>query len=199
MDYPKSILGLIDNFSSLPGIGKKTAERLALHIYSNMNKDDIEVFAKNLVNVKSNLHPCKVCGNLTEEELCPICMDETRDKSQVMVVENIKDLFVIEKLEVFHGIYHVLGGAIDFSNGIGVEDIDIPHLIERVKQGEIKELILACNATLEGETTARYIKSLLEDYDIKITRIAHGLPVGGDIAYADQTTVLKALEGRRNY
>lgn len=199
MDYPKSILGLIENFASLPGIGKKTAERLALHVYSNMKEDLIENFAQNLLNVKKNLHPCKLCGNLTEEELCPICLDESRDKSQVMVVENIKDLFVIEKLGVFKGVYHVLGGAIDFSNGIGVEDIDIMHLIERVEEGTIKELILACNATLEGETTARYIKSLLEDYDIKITRIAHGLPVGGDISYADQTTVLKALEGRRTY
>ena len=116
-----------------------------------------------------------------------------------MVVETVKDLFVLEKLGVFNGVYHVLGGAIDFSNGIGVEDINIKSLIERVKQGQIKELILACNATLEGETTSRYIKALLEEFDVKITRIAHGLPVGGDISYADQITVLKALEGRRNY
>lgn len=199
MDFPKSLLGLVSNFSSLPGIGKKTAERLALHVYSNMSEEVIEDFAKNLVNVKKNLHHCKVCGNLTETELCPICGDDTRDSSQVMVVENIKDLFVIERLGVYQGVYHVLGGAIDFSNGIGVEDIDINGLIERVKSGSINELILACNATLEGETTSRYIKALLDEFDVKITRIAHGLPVGGDIAYADQTTVLKALEGRRKY
>lgn len=199
MEFPKSILGLIDNFSSLPGIGKKTAERLALHIYSNSSDEEIERFSKNLIDVKKNLHHCKVCGNLTENDICSICSDLNRDHSQVMVVENIKDLFIIERLQAFNGVYHVLGGAIDFSNGIGVEDIDISGLIERVKTGTIKELILACNATLEGETTSRYIKALLEDYDVKITRIAHGLPVGGDIAYADQTTILKALEGRRKY
>lgn len=199
MNYPKSILGLIDSFELLPGIGKKTAERLALYVYSNLDEEQIEHFATNLVNVKKNLHHCLCCGNLTEQEYCEICLDKQRQQSQVMVVENVKDLIVIEKLGVYQGVYHVLGGAIDFSNGIGVNDINIPSLIERVKRGEIKELILACNATLEGETTSRYIKSLLEDYDLKITRIAHGLPVGGDISYADQTTVLKALEGRRNY
>lgn len=199
MDYPKSILGLIESFASLPGIGKKTAERLAMHVYSNMTEVDIEQFAQNLLDVKKNLHQCRICGNLTEEDICPICSDSTRDHHQVMVVENVKDLFIIERLKAFNGVYHVLGGAIDFSKGIGVEDIAIPALVERVKNDKIEEIILACNATLEGETTSRYIKALLEDFDVKITRIAHGLPVGGDIAYADQTTVLKALEGRRNY
>ena len=199
MEYPKSILSLIESFSKLPGIGKKSAERLALHVYSNMSEDDTLEFAQSLSSVKQNLKHCEICGNLTEDKLCSICASDEREKSQVMVVETVKDLFVLEKLGVFNGVYHVLGGAIDFSNGIGVEDINIKSLIERVKQGQIKELILACNATLEGETTSRYIKALLEEFDVKITRIAHGLPVGGDISYADQITVLKALEGRRNY
>lgn len=199
MEYPRAINDLVESFSSLPGIGKKTALRLALHVYSNMNDDQTTTFAKNLVNVKKNLHHCKICSNLSEDEICPICSDNKRDSSLVMVVENVKDLFVIESLNAYKGLYHVLNGAIDFSSGVGIEDINIASLIERVKSGTIKELILACNATLEGETTSRYIKALLSDEDIKITRIAHGLPVGGDISYADQVTVLKALEGRRNY
>ena len=199
MEYPKSIQNLIEAFQTLPGIGKKSAERLALHVYSSMKLEDAEKFASSLVDVKQKLHSCKICGNLTEGEICPICSNPDRLKNHLMVVEHVKDLFVLEKLDVFKGVYHVLNGAIDFSNGIGVEDINIPSLIERVKQGEIKEIILACNATLEGETTSRYIKTLLDGYDVKITRIAHGLPVGGDISFADQVTVLKALEGRRNY
>lgn len=199
MDYPKSIQKLIESFQTLPGIGKKSAERLALHVYSSMSKEDAQEFAQNLSFVKENLHTCKLCGNLTEGEICQICENQERKKDHIMVVESVKDLFVLEKLGVYKGVYHVLNGAIDFSNGIGVEDINIPSLIDRVKSGEVKEIILACNATLEGETTSRYIKVLLEGFDIKITRIAHGLPVGGDISYADQVTVLKALEGRRNY
>lgn len=199
MEYPKSIQKLIESFQTLPGIGKKSAERLALHVYSSMSLEDANEFAQNLTNVKENLHTCNICGNLTEGEICQICANPERRRDHIMVVESVKDLFVLEKLEVFKGVYHVLNGAIDFSNGIGVEDINIPSLIERVKQGNISEVILACNATLEGETTSRYIKVLLEGYDVKITRIAHGLPVGGDISYADQVTVLKALEGRRNY
>lgn len=199
MEYPKSVQELIESFTRLPGVGRKTAERLALYVYSNISDEDAKNFAQSIINVKKNLQRCTVCGNLSEEPICPICKSEERDKSQVMVVENVKDLFVLERLGVFHGTYHVLNGAIDFSKGIGVEDINIAQLINRVKQGTIKELILATNATLEGETTSRYIKALLEEYDVKMTRIAHGLPVGGDISYADQTTVLKALEGRRNY
>lgn len=199
MEYPKSILDLIESFKHLPSIGNKTAERLAMYVYSNMSLDDTNKFAENLVNIKKNLKKCKICGNLTEGDICEICANKSRDKSTIMVVENIKDLFVLERLNVFNGLYHVLNGAISFQQGIGVEDLEINSLIKRVKSESIKELIIATNATLEGETTARYIKALLEDYDINITRIAHGLPVGGDITYADEITVLKALEGRRNY
>lgn len=199
MEYPKAINDLVESFSMLPGIGKKTALRLALHVYSNMSEAKTENFANALLTVKKNVVNCKICGNLSEDEICPICSDKTRDQTKVMVVETVKDLYVLEALGVYKGLYHVLNGAIDFSLGIGVDDINIKSLIERAKKGTIKEIILACNATLEGETTSRYIKALLDGIDVKITRIAHGIPVGGDLSYADQTTVLKALEGRRDY
>ena len=199
MDYPKSMEDLIKSFQSLPGIGRKTAERLALFVYSNMSEEDTNTFGKRLIDLKSNLKKCPICSNLTENDICEICSNPKRDKSTVMVVETVRDLFVIEKLERYQGVYHVLNGVIDFSNGVGIEDINVPKLIERVKSGEIKEVILACNATLQGETTSRYIKTLLEDIDVKVTRIAHGIPIGGDISYADEVTILKALEGRINY
>ena len=199
MDYPKPIENLIANFMRLPGVGRKTAERLALYVYSNMSLDDAKSFGESFINIKKNLHTCPICGNLTEDDKCEICKDSSRDKSKVMVVETVKDLFVIEKLGQYKGLYHVLNGAIDFSNGIGVEDIRIAELLERVKNEDIKEIILACNATLQGETTSRYIKTLLEDSDVLVTRIAHGLPIGGDLSYADEMTVLKALEGRVKY
>lgn len=199
MEYPKAINDLIESFKKLPSIGPKTAERLAMFIYSNMSSEDTNLFANNLINIKKNIKKCSVCGNLTENDICDICKNESRDKTTIMVVENVKDLFVLEKLNVYNGTYHVLNGAISFQQGIGVEDLEINSLINRVKNENIKELIIATNATLEGETTARYIKALLDDCDVNITRIAHGLPVGGDITYADEVTVLKALEGRRNY
>ncbi len=199
MDYPKPIEDLIANFMRLPGIGRKTSERLAMYVFSNMSLEEANNFANSFINVKKNLHTCPICGNLTENDICDICNDPNRDKTQIMVCENVKDLFVLERLGQYKGVYHVLNGAIDFSNGIGVEDIRIAELLERVKNGTVKEVILACNATLQGETTSRYIKTLLEESDVKITRIAHGLPVGGDLSYADEMTVLKALEGRIKY
>ena len=199
MEYPKAILDLIESFKKLPSIGTKTAERLAMYVYSNLDENDIKEFSNALINVKNNLHKCKVCGNLCEGDICEICDSDKRDHNTIMVVENIKDLYVIEKLNVFNGVYHVLNGAINFQKGIGVEDLTISDLIRRSKESNINEIIIATNATLEGETTERYIKTLLEDSDCKITRIAHGLPVGGDINYADEITVLKALEGRRDY
>lgn len=199
MEYPKAILDLIESFKKLPSIGSKSVERLAMYVYSNFDMDDIDEFSKALVNVKKNLHRCKICGNLCEGEECEICSSEKRDHNIIMVVENIKDLYVIEKLNVFNGVYHVLNGAINFQKGVGVEDLTINDLIVRAKEPNVKEVIIATNATLEGETTARYVKTLLEGCDCKVTRIAHGLPVGGDLNYADEVTVLKALEGRRDY
>jgi len=199
MDYPKPIEDLITSFMRLPGIGKKTAERLALYVYSSMDEKEAQEFGQTFINIKKNVHQCKICGNLSEHDICDICSDPSRQKDVIMVVETVKDLFVLEKLGQFKGVYHVLNGAIDFTNGIGVEDIRIAELLQRVKDGNIKEVILACNATLQGETTSRYIKTLLEDSDVLVTRLAHGLPIGGDLSYADEMTVLKALEGRIKY
>ena len=199
MKYPKALINLIEDFSLLPSVGKKTAERFALHVYTKMLEEDVARFANDLLNVKNNIKICEHCGNISENELCDICSDDSRNHHQIMVVETIKDLFVIENVNLYNGIYHVLNGAISFSKGISVNDLNIESLLEIVKSGEVEEVILATNATLEGETTARYIKELLNDYNVKITRIAHGLPVGGEMSYADDMTLLKAMEGRREY
>ena len=199
MKYPKALIKLIEDFSMLPSVGKKTAERYALFVYTKMLEEDVINFSNDLVEVKKNIKICKCCGNISEEEICDICSDDTRNKKQILVVETIKDLFVIENVNQYNGIYHVLNGAISFSKGIGVNDLNINSLINQVKNGEVEEIILATNATLEGETTARYINELLREYNIKITRIAHGLPVGGEMSYADDMTLLKAMEGRREY
>ena len=197
--YPKALENLIDCYSKLPSVGKKTAERYALYTLFNMDEADIVDFTNALISLRKDIHICPSCGNITESSLCSICADETRNKRQIIVVESIKDLLTIEKVNEFRGIYHVLNGAISFSKGIGIDDLNIDSLIEKVKNGSVDELIIATNATIEGETTARYIKELLNKYPIKITRIAHGLPVGGDLSYADEMTVLKAFEGRREY
>jgi recombination protein RecR len=197
--YPKALENLIDCYSKLPSVGKKTAERYALYTLFSMDEADIVDFTNALISLRKDIHICPSCGNITESSLCSICADDTRNKRQIIVVESIKDLLTIEKVNEFRGIYHVLNGAISFSKGIGIDDLNIDSLIEKVKNGSVDELIIATNATIEGETTARYIKELLNKYPIKITRIAHGLPVGGDLSYADEMTVLKAFEGRREY
>lgn len=200
LKYPSSIIDLINSFEMLPGVGKKTAERYAFYVLDYMRVEDVEEFANNLKVVKNNIKQCVLCGNLSETDICPICQDEMRDKSVVLVVENARDVLSIEKLNEYNGVYHVLGGSISFSKGITANNLNIDSLINKVKNKEVKEIILATNATLEGETTARYIKELLSSYeDIKISRIAYGLPVGGDLLYADQMTLLKALEGRQEY
>ena len=200
MEYPKVIKDLIEGYLALPGIGKKTAERLALYTFSEMEEFDAKRLSEAIINVKENLYRCPICHNITESESpCEICLDHNRDKQTVMVVENIKDVFIMEKMQEYKGVYHVLDGAINFASGIGVDDININSLINRVKEGNVKEIIIATNATTEGETTARYLKVLLEEYDVYTTRIAHGLPFGADISYADEMTLLKAIEGRRKY
>ena len=198
MKYPKALMTLIEEFSKLPSVGKKTAERYALHVFSKMDEEACSSFVDAICQVKK-IGKCSSCGNICEGPLCDVCLDEQRDKSIIMVVETIKDLAVLEGINEYKGIYHVLGGAISFSKGIGIDDLNIISLLDKVKSKEVKEIILATNATLEGETTARYIKALLADSEVVITRIAHGLPVGGDLAYADEMTVLKALEGRKKY
>lgn len=198
MEYPQEIKNLIEAFTKLPSIGKKSAERLALYVFQTMNDDNVKHFSDALLNVKK-LAICPHCGNVSSSGLCPICQDDKRDKQIVMVVENIKDVFIMENTNSFKGVYHVLGGAINLASGVGVEDININSLIKRIDEENIQEVILATNATTEGETTARYIKILLEDKNVLVTRIAYGIPFGGDISYADQMTLLKAIEGRRNY
>lgn len=197
MKYPNSLEGLIEMFSSFPGIGKKTAERLALHALK-FDHSKIDEFINSLDQIKE-IKKCRKCGNITTNDLCDICVDNNRDNKTILVVEEVKDVIAIENMNEFNGLYHVLNGVIDFSNGVGVDDININSLIDRVDNDNIKEVILATNATTEGEMTARYIKNILSDKNINVTRIAYGLPVGGNLTYADELTLKKALEGRRNY
>ena len=199
MKYPKAVLDLIECFESLPSVGKKTAERYALYCLMQKEEKDLIDFSNALIGIKKDVHICPKCGNITEGDLCDICSDKERNQREVLVVESIKDLFTIEKINEYHGVYHVLNGAISVSKGIGINDLNIASLEKRCKDKEVDEIILATNATLEGETTARYLHELLKDYDVKITRLAYGLPVGGDLSYADEMTVLKAFEGRREY
>lgn len=199
MKYPVALEDLIDCFTHLPSVGRKSAERFALYCLMHMEEADLIDFSNALLSISKDIHICPECGNLCEGDICTICADTSRNHRQVLVVESVKDLFTIEKIQDYQGIYHVLNGAISFSKGIGIDDLNITPLLEHSKNGEIDEIILATNATLEGETTARYLKELLKEYPVKITRIAHGLPVGGDLSYADEMTVLKAFEGRREY
>lgn len=197
--YPKALEVLIDSYMHLPGVGKKTAERFALYTLFSMSEEDCNDFSNSLASIKKDIHICPSCGNICEDEFCRICENISRDHSQILVVEGIKDLIAIENTSQYNGVYHVINGAINFSKGITIDDLNIDSLIEKVKKGGIKEVILATNATLEGETTARYIKELLGGLNVRVTRLASGLPVGGDISYADEMTVVKAFEGRREY
>jgi recombination protein RecR len=197
MQYPDSVTKLIESFSKLPGIGPKTAERLTFFVANKMKEEDALKFAKSLVNIKRELTKCPVCGNLTDKTPCSICLDQSRDRSIIAVVEENKDVIAMEKMKEYRGLYHVLNGAISPINGIGPQDINVASLIERLKDEGVIEVILATNTTIEGESTAMYIAKLLEKTDISVTRIARGLPVGGGLEYADEVTLLKALEGRR--
>ncbi|MFW3546238.1 recombination mediator RecR [Staphylococcus caprae] len=195
MHYPEPISKLIDSFMKLPGIGPKTAQRLAFHTL-DMKEDDVVQFAKSLVDVKRELTYCSVCGHITENDSCYICEDKQRDRSVVCVVEDDKDVIAMEKMREYKGLYHVLHGSISPMDGIGPEDINIPALVERLKSDEVKELILAMNPNLEGESTAMYISRLVKPIGIKVTRLAQGLSVGGDLEYADEVTLSKAIAGR---
>lgn len=180
----------------LPGIGPKTAARLAFFVL-NMKEDTVLEFAKALVNAKRDLGFCSVCGHITDQDPCYICKDERRDRSIVCVVQEPKDVIAMEKMKEFNGLYHVLHGSISPMEGIGPEDINIPDLLKRLQDDTIQEVILATNPNIEGEATAMYISRLLKPSGIRVTRIAHGLPVGGDLEYADEVTLSKAMEGRR--
>ena len=192
--YSGYINQLIEQFAKLPGIGNKSAQRLALHII-NMPKEHVERFAQIMVDAKNHIHYCKSCYTLTDEEECPICANPKRDHSTIMVVENIRDLAAYEKTGKFEGVYHVLHGAISPMLGIGPGDIKLKELIKRL-EGDVKEVIIATNSSLEGETTAMYISKLIKPTGVKVTRIASGVPVGGDLECIDEMTLLRALEGR---
>ncbi len=196
MHYPEPISKLMDSFMKLPGIGPKTAGRLAFFVLS-MKEDTVMDFAKALVDAKRNLRFCSVCGHITDIDPCHICQDTQRDGSIICVVQDPKDVIALEKMRDFKGLYHVLHGAISPMDGVGPEDINVPSLLVRLQNEEVEELILATNPTIEGEATAMYISRLVRPSGIKTTRIAHGLPVGGDLEYADEVTLSKALEGRR--
>ncbi|WP_028552269.1 recombination mediator RecR [Paenibacillus sp. UNC451MF] len=196
MFYPEPLAKLIDAFSRLPGIGPKTAARLAFHVL-RMKEDDCIDFAKALVNVKRNLHYCSVCCNITDTDPCRICQDKSRDRSVICVVQEPKDLVAMERTKEFNGYYHVLHGAISPMEGIGPDEIRIADLLKRLSDEQVQELILATNPNIEGEATAMYLSRLVRPFGLKVTRIAHGLPVGGDLEYADEVTLTKALEGRR--
>lgn len=196
MKYPNSINDLIDCFMAYPGVGRKTAERYALFTVNRLDEDRTNNFSKALTRVKQEIVKCSVCGQLTDQKVCDICSNEYRDKTKIIVVEQAKDVISIEKSKNYNGLYHVLHGAISPLNGIGVKDINLSSLLERLKDETVKEVILATNANFEGETTALYIKSLLENIDILVTRIAYGIPVGGNLDYADELTLNKAIEGR---
>ena len=194
--YAKPLNKLIAELSKLPGIGGKTAQRLALHILS---MDDQSAFALSdaIRDAKENMTFCSVCGNLTDTDPCSICADEHRDKSVICVVESPKDVIAMEKIREYRGYYHVLHGVISPMDDKGPEDINLKSLITRLQNPEVKELIIATNPTIEGEATAVYIARLIKPSGIKVSRIAHGIPVGGDLEYADEVTLLKAIEGRR--
>lgn len=187
---------LIEQFAKLPGIGKKTATRLAFHILNSSN-EDAKAFSEAIINAKSQVKLCKVCQNITDTDTCALCESPKRDNSVICVTESPKDVISIEKTNEYHGLYHVLHGAISPMDNIGPDDIKIPELLERLKDDTVKEVIMATNPTIEGEATAMYIAKLIKPFGIKVTRIAHGVPVGGDLEYADEITLTRAMEGRR--
>ena len=195
MDYYSSqISRLIEEFSKLPGIGPKSAQRLAFHII-NRPIEEVKSLSDAIIEAKEHVRYCKQCYTLTDSELCPICSNPQRDASTIMVVENTRDLAAYEKTGKYEGVYHVLHGAISPMLGIGPNDIKLKELIQRL-QGDVKEVIIATNSSLEGETTAMYISKLIKPTGIKVSRIASGVPVGGDLEYIDEVTLLRALEGR---
>lgn len=194
--YSAPIAALIDEFSKLPGIGRKTAQRLAFHVIS-LSDDAVEKLSGAIIDAKRNVRHCSICTNLTDKDVCSICGDQSRNNELLCVVEDPRDVVAMEKTKEFKGRYHVLHGAISPLDGIGPEDIKIKELLIRINTDTIEEVIIATNPNIEGEATAMYISKLLKPMGIKVTRIAHGIPVGGDLEYADEVTLTKALEGRR--
>ena len=196
MHYPEPIARLMDSFMKLPGIGAKTAARLAFFCM-DMREEDVLNFANSLISCKRDLRMCSVCGNVTQEDPCEICADTTRDRTKILVVEDARDVMSMERMKEYKGLYHVLHGVLSPMEGTGPDDINITSLITRLQNPEVNEVIIATNATAEGEATAMYLSRLIKPAGIKVTRLAHGLAVGSDIEYADEMTLLRAIEGRR--
>lgn len=194
--YTGPITRLIEEFSKLPGVGRKTAQRLAFHVI-NMNINDVESLSKAIVEAKREVKYCSICCNIADKEICSMCSNKNRDDSVICVVEDPRDVAAMERTREFKGKYHVLNGVISPMDGIGPDMIKVKELILRLGTQDVKEIIMATNPTIEGEATAMYIARLIKPMGIKVTRIAHGLPVGGDLEYADEVTISKALEGRR--
>lgn len=194
--YPSPVARLVEEFSKLPGVGSKTAQRLAFFVL-NMPENEVRNLAQAIVDAKHKIRYCKVCGNLTDTDLCFICGNSSRDTSIICVVEDPRDVIAMERTREFKGVYHVLHGAISPMEGIGPDDIRIKELLQRLSKGGVTEVIVATNPNVEGEATSMYLAKLINPLKVKITRIAHGVPVGGDLEYADEVTLTKALEGRR--
>ena len=193
--FPPSIEKLIEEFEKLPSIGSKTATRLAFYVLEQ-SEDEIKEFADAMVDAKKNLKFCSKCFNLTDKDPCVICSNAKRDTSVICVVEDVRDVIAMERTHEFKGVYHVLHGSISPMNGVGPDDIKIKELIERIREENVKEVILATNPRVEGEATAMYISKLVKPFNVKVTRIAHGIPVGGDLEYTDEVTLGRALVGR---
>jgi recombination protein RecR len=194
--FSPSIEKLIESFERLPSIGHKTAVRLAFHML-NSSEEETNSFVSSILNAKKNLKYCTKCYNLSDTDPCPICANPKREQSIICVVEDVKDIIAMERTHEFKGVYHVLHGSISPMNGIGPDDIKIKELLSRLMDGQVKEVILATNPRVEGEATAMYLAKLVKPLGIRVTRIAHGIPVGGDLEYTDEVTLMKALEGRR--
>ncbi len=195
-DYILPLQRLIEQFGRLPGIGRKTATRLALSIL-DLSDEQAEEFAKSILSAKREIRKCTVCSNICVGETCEICADVRRDKSLVCIVEDAKAVMAFERVRDYNGVYHVLDGVLSPINGVGPDDINIYSLLKRIQEGGVSELIIATNPTVEGEATAMYISRLVSDFGVKVTRLAYGVPVGGDLEYADEVTLHRAIEGRR--
>lgn len=187
---------LIEQFERMPGIGKKSAQRIAFHVLG-MSEKEAKNFAQCIIDAKEKIHRCSVCGDLTDTELCPICDNVARDKSLICVVENPADVLAFERTREYKGVYHVLHGVISPINGIGPEELNVKSLVSRVASGEIKEVIMATDPTVEGEATAMYLSKLIKPFGVTVSRLAYGVPVGGDLEYADEITLQRAIEGRQ--
>ena len=194
--FPAALERLTEQFARLPGIGGKTAQRLAFHVLS-LPQEDAEIFAKSILEAKRTVHTCRVCQNLTDRELCAICDDPERDQGVICVVAEPRDVVAMERSREYNGVYHVLHGVISPLNHVGPDDLKIRELLNRVAQGGVREVIMATNPDTEGEATAMYLSRLLRPLEVKVTRLAYGIPVGSQLEYADEITLLRALEGRR--